>query len=93
MAFVLKKYSRRSVVLKLAAQFKTRMGGGKTGRGKKIPRDETATSSTRSVQTPIGVQNDGVLGLDGWCGGDVGAGGMAHLQMADSQAKIGRAHV
>ena len=62
------------------------MGGGKTGRGKKIPRGETATSSTRSEQTPFGVQNDGVLGLDGRCGGAGGDGGMAHLQMADSQA-------
>ena len=84
-AFVLKKYSRRSGGLNIAAQFKTRMGGGKTGRGKKIPRDETATSSTRSVQTPFGVQNDGVLGVDGRCGGAGGDGGMAHLQMADSQ--------
>ena len=90
-AFVLKNYSRRSVGLNIAAQFKTRMGGGKTGRGKKIPRDETATSSTRSVQTPIGVQNDGVLGVDGRCGGAGGDGGMAHLQMADSQATNSKA--
>ena len=62
------------------------MGGGKMGRGKKIPRDETATSSTRSAQTPFGGQKDGVLGLDGRRGGTGGDGGMANLQMADSQA-------
>ena len=56
------------------------------GRGKKISRDETATSSTRSAQTPFGGQKDGVLGLDGRRGGTGGDGGMAHLQMADSQA-------
>ena len=55
-------------------------------RGKKIPRDETATSSTRSAQTPFGDQEEGVLGLDGRRGGVGGDGGMAHLQMADSQA-------
>ena len=84
--FVLDKYSRCNIVLKTAAGFKTRMGVGKTGHGKKIPHDETATSSTRSAQTPFGVQKDGVLGLDGRCGGAGGDGGMAHLQMADSQA-------
>ena len=62
------------------------MGGGKPGRGKKIPRDESATTSTRSVQTPFGGQEESVLGLDGRRGGAGGDGGMAHLQMADSQA-------
>ena len=61
------------------------------GRGKKIPRDETATSSTRSAQTPFGGQKDGVLGLDGRRGGTGGDGGMAHLQMADSQATYSQA--
>ena len=55
------------------------MGGGKTGRGKKIPRDETATSSERSAQTPFRGQEEGVLGLDGRRGGTGGDGGMAHL--------------
>ena len=62
------------------------MGGGKTGRGKKIPRKESATTSTRSAQTTFGGQEEGVLGWDRWRGGAVGDGGMAHLQMADSQA-------
>ena len=61
------------------------------GRGKKIPRDETATSSTRSAQTPFGGQKDGVLGLDGRRGGTGGDGGMANLQMADSQATNSKA--
>ena len=72
--------------MKTAAESKTRMGGGKMGCGKKIPRDETATSSTRSAQTPFGGQEEGVLGLDGRRGGAGGDVGMAHLQMADSQA-------
>ena len=55
------------------------------GGGKKIPRDETATSSARSAQTPFRGQEEGVLGLDGRRGGTGGDGGMAHLQMADSQ--------
>ena len=62
------------------------MGGGKTGRGKKIPRDESATTSTRSAHTPFGGQEESVVGLDGRRGGAGGDGGMAHLQMADSQA-------
>ena len=62
------------------------MGSGKTGRGKKIPREKSATTSTRSAQTPFGDQEEGVLGWDGRCGGARGDGGMAHLQMADSQA-------
>ena len=62
------------------------MGGGKTGRGKKIPRGESATTSTRSAQTPFGGQEESVLGLGGRRGGAGGDGGMAHLQMADSQA-------
>ena len=61
------------------------------GRGKKIPRDETATSSTRRTQTPFGGQKDGVLCLDGRRGGTGGDGGMAHLQMADSQATNSKA--
>ena len=35
---------------------KPEMGGGKTGRGKKIPREGTTTSSTRSAQPPLGVK-------------------------------------
>ena len=62
------------------------MGGGRTGRGKKIPRDESATASTRSAHTPFGGQEESVVGLDGRRGGAGGDGGMAHLQMADSQA-------
>ena len=61
------------------------MGGGKTGRGKKISRDESATTSTRSAQTPFRGQDNSVLGLDGQRGGARGDGGMAHLHMADSQ--------
>ena len=72
--------------MKTAARPKPEMGGGKTGRGKKIQREESATSSTRSAQTPFGGQEEGVLGLDGRRGGAGGDGGMAHLQMADSQA-------
>ena len=72
--------------MKTAARPKPEMGGGKTGRGKKIQREESATSSTRSAQTPFRGQEEGVLGLDGRRGGTGGDGGMAHLQMADSQA-------
>ena len=77
--------------MNIAARSKRRMGGGKTGRGKKIPCDETATTTTKSAQTPFWVQNDGVLGSEKRCGGAGGDGGMAHLQMADSQATSSQA--
>ena len=50
------------------------MGGGKTTRGKKILREETATSSTRSVQTPFRGQEEASRGgIGGVDGGVVGA--------------------
>ena len=53
------------------------MGGGKTGRGKKIPREGTTTSSTRSAQTPFGGQEEGVSGRkDGVEGGLAGGEGV-----------------
>ena len=60
--------------MNIAAESKTRMGGGKTSSGKKIPREETATSSTRSMQTPFGVQEEGVSGGKGGIEGGMAAG-------------------
>ena len=37
------------------------MGEGNTGRGKKIPGEESATGSTRSAQTPLGVRRKAFL--------------------------------
>ena len=54
------------------------MGGDKTGRGKKIPRDESATSSTRSMQTPFGGQEEGVSSRKGGVDGGVAGDGVAN---------------
>ena len=80
-ASFLNEYSTRNRVLKIAAAAKTTMGGGKTTRGKKILREETATSSTRSVQTPFRGQEEasrgGIGGVDGGVvGGEVANSGM-----------------
>ena len=53
------------------------MGGGKTGRGKKIPHEGTTTSSTRSAQTPFSGQQKGdsgrKYGVEGGMAGGEGA--------------------
>ena len=52
------------------------MGGGKTGSGKKIQREEPSTSSARSTQTPFGGREEGVSGRQGGVeGGLVGVEG------------------
>ena len=51
-----------------------KMGGDKTGRGKKIPREERTTTSTRSAQTPFGVQEEGVSGRKGGVDGGMRGG-------------------
>ena len=59
------------------------MGGGKTTRGKKIPRAETTTSSTRSVQTPFRGQEEA------GCGGIGGVdGGVVRGEAANSRMQI-----
>ena len=57
------------------------MGGDKTGRGKKIPREERTTTSTRSAQTPFGVQEEGVSGRKGGVDGGMRGGEGATLGM------------
>ena len=52
------------------------MGGGTTGRGKKIQRDDPTTSSARSTQTPFEGQEEGVssrqCGFEGGLAGSEG---------------------
>ena len=62
------------------------MGGDKTGRGKKIPRDESAKSSTRSAQTPFGGQEEGVSGQKGGVEGGMagGEGPNSRMQIPES---------
>ena len=57
------------------------MGGDRTGRGKKIPRDERTTTSTRSAQTPFGGQEEGVSGRKGGVDGGIAGVEGANLRM------------
>ena len=75
------QYSKSNSVLKIAAGSKTKMGGGKTTRGKKIPRAETTTSSTRSGQTPFRGQEEAVCGGIGGVDGGVVRGEAANSRM------------
>ena len=62
------------------------MGGGDTGRGKKIPREASATSSTRSMQTPFRGHEEGIYGRKrGVDGGMVGGeGANSRMQIPES---------
>ena len=75
------QYSKSNSVLKIAVGSKTKMSGGKTTRGKKIPRAETTTSSTRSVQTPFRGQEEAVCGGIGGVDGGVVRGEAANSRM------------
>ena len=59
------------------------MAGGKTGRGKKIPREESAMDLTRSEQNPFGGQKESVSGrkgaVDGGMAGSDGANSRMHI--------------
>ena len=67
--------------MKIAIGAKTKMAGGKTGRGKKIPHDETTTSSTRSVQNLFRGQEEAVCGCIGGVDGGVVGGEAANSRM------------
>ena len=62
------------------------MGGGKTGSGKKIQRDEPCTSSARSTQTSFGGQDEGVSGRQGGVEGGLagGEGPNSRMQIPES---------
>ena len=62
------------------------MGGGKTGSGKKIQREEPSTSSARSTQTPFGGREEGVSGRQGGVEGGLagGEGPNSRMQIPES---------
>ena len=64
------------------------MGGGKTGSGKKIQREEPSTSSARSTQTPFGGREEGVSGRQGGAEGGLAGGEGPNLRMQIPESGI-----
>ena len=62
------------------------MVGGETGRGKKIPREESAMDSTRSAQTLFGGQEESVSGRKGRVNNGIAAfeGANSRMQIPES---------